>query len=172
MVHIARESKTDALQALTRAKALAGAYVQPGWSTVAHSWAWPAYVAWLEKSAAHYQAVRQMRGPTPPEDVFYLDETRVQRGFSSPSLTEALVTGEWQATMRQRVPITRAWGLVGLCWALLLEELQRGRPQGCQRCGKPLAGRKTFCGPADDRTCYRARRALDRARERSYHARR
>jgi hypothetical protein len=114
----------------------------------------------------------QNRGLETPEEVFYLDETLEQRKFSSGSLKEAIESGEWQMGMGRYVEITRAWGMVGLFWALVLEELKKGRPHTCERCQRPLEGRKKFCGPKDDLSCYRNRRALDRARERTYHAQR
>jgi hypothetical protein len=75
----------------------------------------------------------------------------------------------WGQTMEKLVPIRRAWGVLGLFWTLLLDELEGGRRYGvCNTCGRVFTGKrdKQFCGRKDDISCYRERRASDRRNER------
>jgi hypothetical protein len=65
--------------------------------------------------------------------------------------------------------VTRAWGVPGLMWALLLEQLQAAQPyRTCEICGRLNSGKghKRFCSELDDLACYQARKARDRRRSR------
>lgn len=167
MVKIVRENTDDPNKALIKAQSLAAPYVQSGWSTYAHSWYWPTYCFWWEKGGKdHFEAVRQSRNVETPEEVFFLDETREQWKFTAESLKEALDSGEWRAVLGKRMPIKRAWGVLGLFWSLLLEQIKQGGPPTCGQCQRVLQGRKKFCHPEDDIECYHKRLALNRKLER------
>ncbi len=94
--------------------------------------------------------------------------------FTARSLKEACDTGEWQEVMGSRIEIKQVWGVLGLFWFLLLDGLEGKQLRCCGLCGRPIQGRqqKQFCGPNDDITCHRKKRAGDKARERALHAER
>jgi hypothetical protein len=167
MVKIIRERTDNPSKARTKAQSLATPYVQTGWSTHVHSWYWPTYCFWLEKSGgAYFETVRQSRNMETPEEIFFLDETREQWKFTAESLKEALDSGEWCTVLGKRRQIKRVWGMLGLFWSLLLEQLEQERPPTCGRCQRVLQGRKKFCGREDDIECYHERLALNRKYER------
>jgi hypothetical protein len=150
MVQIAQESARDPHRALLRAKALAAPYMTEGSTTQEFAWFWPTY---LEGGEA---------------GVVYGAEGRFR--LIARSLAEARRSPAWRAAMTHPVAIRRVWGAVGLCWALLLEQLEAFQPfQVCERCGRILQARqgKRFCGPEDDEACFRQRRASDQSRSRA-----
>jgi hypothetical protein len=70
--------------------------------------------------------------------------------------------------MRASIPIRRAYGAVGLFWALLIDRLEASLPyQICERCRYLLEGKrrgkktKRMCGPHDNRRCYNERKAAN-----------
>ena len=66
------------------------------------------------------------------------------------------------------VEITRAWGPIGLFWALLLDQLESRRPyRPCKWCGRFLQGKKTQCYPEDDPLCYAKWRSTAKAQQRA-----
>jgi hypothetical protein len=76
---------------------------------------------------------------------------------------------EFERALAEPVTIRRAWGAIGLFWALLLEELEGRRSFAeCERCGRINFGKrgKRFCGRDDHPACFRARRAIDQRRSR------
>lgn len=78
---------------------------------------------------------------------------------------------DYSAAMERVVPITRAWGMLGLCWALFLEELTRDRVRACPWCNWIMQGKrgKQRCGPEDNPDCYRKRGAARQHRFRERH---
>jgi len=150
MVQIALESARDPHSALLRANALAAPYITEGSTTQERAWFWPTY---LEGGEA---------------GVVYGAEGRFR--LTARSLAEARRSPAWREAMTRPVAIRRVWGAVGLCWALLLEQLEALQPlQVCERCGRIVQGRqgKRFCGPEDDEECFRRRRAGDQSRSRA-----
>jgi hypothetical protein len=161
MVAVARGSHADADGALRRAFDEAGRYVGDGSAPVGHIHFWPALIrgepaVWgvaeehglLERTPAPVVATRDLRA--------------------------AWASKAWRETLTRCEPVRRVWGVTGLCWALLMEELERGRCfRACERCGRWLAGiaSKRFCGRGDDPECFRARRAADKQRELARRAR-
>jgi len=68
----------------------------------------------------------------------------------------------------ERVPVVRAWGGIGLLWALLIDRLESDRPfHTCELCGRLLSARRKVCGKRDDARCYKSRRAADKRRSRA-----
>jgi hypothetical protein len=158
MVDIAQES-VDAFQAaIHKARDIAGAYVTPGWTITAHIELWPLLGA---KQAAEGlrsghldQAVREVASK------LRLEEASWGTAQHSPA---------WRKRLEARHTITRAWGPIGLFWALLLDQLDQGcRFLECQDCLRLNPGKKgkQYCGPDDDPTCYARRRARDKRKER------
>jgi hypothetical protein len=91
-------------------------------------------------------------------------------GVSAGSLEQAYKNKELRARLSALIPVTRAWGVPGLMWALLLDRLSVARPyRTCERCGALIAGRghKRFCSAADNAGCFRARKAEDKRRGRA-----
>ena len=149
MVALARKSQADLTSTLLDSKAAAGRYVTDGEATLESSWFWPIFAAEGIKGALFATEARY--------DVY---ATNLKEIFQSEPLQQAL---------SETVPIRRAWGAIGLFWALLLERLEEGRSfQVCERCGRIIQGKrgKRFCGRNDDLRCYRQRRTTDRRRER------
>jgi hypothetical protein len=96
-------------------------------------------------------------------------------GVSAGSLEEAYKIRDLRARLSAPIPVTRAWGVPGLMWALLLDRLSAARPyRTCERCGKLLSGRghKRFCSAADNPECFRGRKAQDKRQGRGRSARR
>jgi hypothetical protein len=87
-------------------------------------------------------------------------------------LNEAVVSETWWAKMRQPVPIGRAWGVLGLFWALLLDALEGNQIRTCQwkKCGQIIygSGQKKYCDLEDNIDCYRDRRRESRRQELSW----
>jgi hypothetical protein len=80
---------------------------------------------------------------------------------------ESLQSGEWDRVMGRQVNIRRAWGMLGLFWALLIDELEARRPFPiCKRCGWIMQGRqdKRFYGPNDNKCCH-LKRGAERQRK-------
>jgi hypothetical protein len=90
-------------------------------------------------------------------------------GVQASSLSKAYEHIELQKHLDAQVPVTRAWGIPGLMWALLLDRLSSEQPfRYCERCGRRLSGKKhkRYCSVSDDPSCFQARKAEDRRRSR------
>jgi len=130
--------------ALARARALAADYLSAGHSTLGHTTFWPTVV----------QVER------PDESIRAFWETL---GIKAGSIEEATADEK----LSRQVPVVRAWGGLGLLWALLIERLESATPiRSCTRCGRFLGGRRKVCGKYDDPDCYQARRSADQRRSR------
>jgi hypothetical protein len=151
MAMVAKESATDPIGALRRAREQATAYVLEGHSTLRWTWLWPTYLYDGE-----------------PAVLFEAED----RGIKANSLSELSKNAKFQKAMMQPIQVRRAWGPTGLFWALLLEQLEGLTPvDRCQLCGRVITGKrgKQFCGKQDSAKCYRRRRALDQQRLRAQH---
>jgi hypothetical protein len=166
---IAKEASADATTALRKATVLATPYLQEGHSTSELAWFCPQVVergksvglSWIVGEAASHR--------------FGLDKA-FSRSFTQyllrdmAAIDEVLASTAWQQFLRRQIPVRRAWGPLGLFWALLVDSLE-SQTLGtgvCTRCGRMLTGKrgKQFCGPDDDPQCYRDRRADDQRRSR------
>lgn len=153
---IATQSATDPAGALRLARQLAGPYVTDGETTAYDAWFLPLALHNGEQAALY--ALERYGEKVP------------LAALRAGSVRDALRHEEVAAVLRQPVPIRRAWGVLGLMWALLLDRLEDGRAfVSCERCGRIVSGKrgKRFCGPEDNPACFRARRAADRRRERA-----
>src|SRR5262249_4893589 len=147
---IARRSEDDPEGALREAQEASRLYVTEGHATLEWAWFWP--------------TLRQLG----VEGLFL--EATGRFGLTAGDLAEAFRSEAWQWVMRQRVPVRRAWGALGLFWALLLDRLETHQPlPRCRRWGRFLRGkrRKPNCGRNDNKVCFNARRAED---QRSCHS--
>ena len=147
MVAIARQSETDLAGATIRAKRLAGYFVFEGhtslWSAVM-----PTYAAGGEEAVL-----------AKVEDFGIIPKTFAELSENS----------EYRRKLAERIEIRRAWGPLGLFWALLLDQLEsRLSFRSCRNCQRIIGGSKGkhFCGPDDDPACFKRRRAADKRRSR------
>ena len=150
MSSIAKQSASDPRGALSRATTLAAPHLSDGYSTRALTWFLPTL-----------QEVGEVRIVIARGATHRLDDAGT---WEEVGKSEA-----WRAKMTEPVPVLRAWGALGLFWALLLERLESGRPlRICELCGRTLEGtrRKQYCGRNENLDCYRQRRTADRRRER------
>ena len=95
-------------------------------------------------------------------------------GFRGKDANDLWRTPKFRSFMSERIPIRRAWGAVGLFWALLLDRLEEGRSfRICACCSRIISGRsdKTFCSRPDNPECFAQRRATDKRRSRTDRAR-
>jgi hypothetical protein len=102
-------------------------------------------------------------------DVSHVEEARTKARRRILSVQE-FGTEAWQEQLRKRVDVARAWGPIGLFYALLVEHLEQGlRLSECEHCHRLNSGKKgkRFCGPDDDPACYAQRRARDKRKERA-----
>ena len=86
------------------------------------------------------------------------------------SLDEAMASDEFREEMRSTIEIQRALGVVGLFWALLIEQLEAGHSfQTCEWCRRLIRGRadKRYCNKRENPDCWRKRRSANRRRQRS-----
>lgn len=91
-------------------------------------------------------------------------------GFTARKMLDLTTDPGFQKHLRKRVSIRRAWGPLGLFWALLLERLESLQSfLVCERCQRPIVGKKgkRFCSSKDNPACYLKRRASDRKHSRS-----
>jgi hypothetical protein len=87
-----------------------------------------------------------------------------KRGFEARSFAELTSNPAFREYMSTKVTIQRAWGPLGLFWALLVEHLENNTGfQVCKRCGGLIGGKrsKRFCGKQDNPSCFNGRRARD-----------
>ena len=124
MKRIADRSSSDPARALHEAKNAAALYITEGQTTQELSW----FLLVLAKEGvkvALNHALLQLNLP----DV------------RSPK--ELLRSPVWQRVRQEFVPIRRAWGMIGLFWALLLDQLQDGTEfRACLRCGRTIRGKR------------------------------
>lgn len=170
MMTIAKETSLDADAALRKATALACPYVQDGHSTADLAWFRPLVLERGENDGLRWTldvATRQKLGV---DETFSRDFEQYHLRDSS-SIDEVLGSSAWQQFLSRQIPVRRAWGPIGLFWALLLDQLegQRIETAVCARCGWILSGKrgKRFCSPEDRPNCHRARRAEDQQRSRA-----
>ncbi|MFN8179292.1 MAG: hypothetical protein U0167_15275 [bacterium] len=88
------------------------------------------------------------------------------------SLRDLLLSEEWRRMAWRPIPIRRAWGFVGLMWALLLDELEARRPfRRCKACGRVISkahGRR-FCTRAESAECVKSRQRSRASKHRGRH---
>lgn len=150
MRRIALLSEADVEAALNDAKVKSAQYLEEGTSTWEAAHFWPTFAKEGQDGAAIAGSVH-----------FGLDED---------DFFELLNSDRWQSVARTPLPILRAWGGVGLMWALLLERLQARRPFGrCQACGNLISrahGRRC-CNRQENAACVKQRQRSRQARRRS-----
>jgi hypothetical protein len=83
-------------------------------------------------------------------------------GVNARCLEEARSAGK----LREPRRVLRVWGGLGLLWALLLGDLERG-VHFCTRCGSPLRRQGRHCTLKDNPECFRAGRAAVRRAQRA-----
>lgn len=156
MIDIAQMSNANPEGALWQAKEAAQPYISEGKTIRAYEWFWPR----AAKDGAH--------------DAFIEAQYRWFSEWSGndrwDSFEEAAKSEGWNKLMFQSVPIKRAWGALGLFWALLLEQLEeRHGFQVCEKCGKINQGKrdKKYCSREDNEECFRERTAHRQRKARS-----
>ena len=157
---IARQATTAPAEAYLAADRSAEPYLFNGHSTRELSWLRPAL---KQKGAQHVLLQAEERGLLVPQALR-------SRPWDDALLQELLKLASWQEVLRQTIPIRRAWGATGLFWSLFLDRLEEGRTFAtCQKCNRIIAAGpdKKFCSAADDRGCFRSRRAADQRRSRA-----
>jgi hypothetical protein len=150
MVDIARQSAENRQDAIHKAQSAIGMYITPGWTRWDALWLWPA--------VGNYGPERG------------LEDARTKARQRNLSVQE-FGNEAWQEQLRKRVDVSRAWGPLGLFWALLVAQLEQGlRLSECENCHRRNFGKKgkRFCGPDDDPACYTQRRARDKRNERAH----
>jgi hypothetical protein len=101
-------------------------------------------------------------------DQFALAEAAKHGAPCVASLQAAWHSPGWDTRLKAPRALTRAWGPIGLFWAMLLEQLESRRPyRSCKWCGRFLQGKKTQCYPEDNPLCHARWRRADKARERA-----
>lgn len=146
---VAQASHHENANALARAITEAREWVSDGQATVNEAWLQPIIANEGEEGA-----------------LFAID---ARYGISAGSLKHAYEDHELQERLGERIPVTRAWGVAGLMWALLLDRLSSAQPcRSCERCGRLISGRghKRFCSVSDNPVCFRARKAVEKRRNR------
>lgn len=149
MIEVAQMSAHDVDGALRIARDSSGPYLSSGLAPLGHAWFAPT----IEEVG---------------EDQAILMGARIGLNDAR-TYEEALSSDLWAAKMREDIAVTRAWGPIGLLWALLIDELESSRMfVGCEHCGRILRSRsgKSFCSKSDDVKCFRERRASDQRRSR------
>jgi hypothetical protein len=142
MVAIAEQSQQDVGGAMREATIAAADWLSEGQSTVLQAWLEPIIVGEGAEGALFAAEVR-----------YNLVAESLPAGLNSP---------EWQEILGRPMPVRRVWGVPGLCWSLLIDQLASGFAfRHCERCGGLIQGRshKRFCGPEDSVKCFRQRRA-------------
>jgi hypothetical protein len=147
MVELARRSQENRETALWEALQTANPYITQGFTTQMRASVWP---AWVEEGVDGA-----------------LDIIVNRFGLQCRSWEDVMQSLEGQSILTQTVPVRRAWGVLGLFWMLLIDQLKRGRIPHCDRCGRILQGKRRFCGPEDDEPCYRGRKRDSRREERA-----
>lgn len=149
MIEIAGRSNTNIEQALGDARVASADWVSEGRTTL--------YLAWLEP-------IIENEGE---EAALFAAEAEYD--LIADGLEQGLTSSDWREVLGRAMPIRRAWGVTGLCWALLLDHLESQRSyRHCERCARLIQGQrnKRFCSEEDNQDCFRGRRAEDRRRGR------
>jgi hypothetical protein len=150
MRRIAEESREDNARAIALARTEAREWLSEGTASVLESWLRPIVSAEGDEGA-----------------LVAIDS---RYGTEAHSLEQAQKDNRLREFLAEQTPVTRAWGLPGLMWALLLERLSGAQPYTCcERCGRRIRGRghKRFCSSDDNMECFRARRAENKRRGRA-----
>ena len=151
---IAQASGEDYATALAQARTETKDWISEGEASVDEAWLQPLLLEETEQDAL--VAIYARYG-----------------GKDDYSLEQVYNNEKLRRRLSAHMPVTRAWGVAGLMWALLLEQLQAARTyRACQICGRLNSGRghKRFCSEDDDLACYQARKARDRRRSREQEA--
>lgn len=147
---IAEDSHKDLEKAFAAAENDAGEWLSEGQATVNEAWLMPIIASEGEDGA------------------LFAIEGRFS--VSAENLAEAYQNKGFRDQLSAPMSVTRAWGVPGLMWALLLDRLSHAQPyRACERCGRTISGRghKRFCAATDDPGCYQARKAGDKRRNRA-----
>jgi hypothetical protein len=133
----------DIETALASALTLSRAYISQGTAPLAHV------------------AMAEVQG-IPTNDALAVLATKFDLDVQT--LDELCEVSRWCELLSIRVPVTRAWGPIGLFWVLVIAELEAGRGplRQCLHCGlvvKGTAGRQ-FCRRTDNLKCWRQRNAI------------
>jgi len=150
MREVAEMSTKDPERALAIARDRSTRYLSQGCTTVWNAWFLPRL---LEQSL---------------EDALASVELRYDLDFRS--LKEASASAEFKRRMGEVVETRRALGVLGLFWALLIEQLENGHSfQRCEWCRRLVRGRadKRFCNKQDNPDCWRKRRSAKRRHQRA-----
>ncbi len=150
MRQIAEASRDDCAKAHAQAKTEAREWTSEGQASVNEAWLHPLIAA--------------------EEELGVLIAIAARYGIEVPSLEHAYKNEELRQRLNTPMPVTRVWGVPGLMWALLLDQLSMAQPfRMCERCGKLISGRghKRFCSAEDDPDCYHARKTGDKRRSRA-----
>jgi hypothetical protein len=145
---IVGRSSQDPEGARVQASNVGRAYISNGTADRLSAWFWPASLGDGDEALC-FKA----------EDI----------GFKADNPTELFKLPGFRKRLAERVDIRRAWGPIGLLWALLSEQLEEHeRFNICQRCDCIIRGQrhKQYCSREDNRICYDARRKLDQRRSR------
>jgi hypothetical protein len=148
MAMTARQSAEDPSGALMHARQLARTYVFDGHSSRKWTWFLPTSLGEGDEAL-----------------VFKAED----HGFSVRSPDDFFTNPQNLRLLNERIPIRRAWGPLGLFWALLLAQLEEHKPfRVCANCHRILRGqqRKKYCSPGDDQECFNKRRKIDQRRSR------
>jgi hypothetical protein len=150
MSQIAAMSETRPDQALLEGQNHSRSFLTPGSSSWDHAYLWPIYA----KEGAEGAAIA----------------ATMHFGLPDLTLPELLASSEWLDRAARPIPVLRAWGGVGLMWALLLEQLEQGRRFGhCEACGRIISrwkGRR-FCHRDENSECVRRRARVRQGQHRS-----
>jgi hypothetical protein len=149
MRYIAEMSTVNEADGRGQAKIEARDWLSEGWSTVERVWLEPIVSQEGEMGALIAIASR-----------FGVEVNSLEDAYANASLKKKLY---------QPMPVRRAWGVPGLMWALLLDQLNTSQPfRHCKRCGRLISGKadKRFCAEQDNFECYRARKREDKRRSR------
>ncbi len=146
---IAEMSAVNEARAHAQAMIEAGDWLSEGQSTLERAWLQP-----ILSEASDMEALIAIASR------FGVEANSLEDAFANASLRKQLGRG---------MPVRRAWGVPGLMWALLLDQLNASQPfQHCERCGRLISGKanKRFCAEQDNSECYRARKREDKRRSR------
>jgi hypothetical protein len=148
MQTIAKQNSRDVLGATTGALERAGAYVFEGYTSLRWSWFWPTYAEGKDDA------------------VLFGAENF---GVRARSLAELSKDDRFSRRMAERVLIRRAWGPLGLFWALLIDRLEEHASFHSRgRCHGIIEGKKgkAYCSQSDNPECFGHRRAADKQKSR------
>jgi hypothetical protein len=169
MQEIVQVSANHPRDALKRAQILMVPYVQEGYSRREDAWFLPTMCERGKRDGLQW-VVREVSARAKISSSNGFSREFTSYGLrDAASIDEVLASPGWHELLREEIPVRRAWGPIGLFWALLLNDLeQRVTYRSCERCGWVIRGRhgKRLCGPDDNGECYRGRRRQDQRRSR------